>query len=341
MYEQRAGDRCDGCATFWNPDSFEAVGVDRIQLAEHGLKDNVALLVMLRARGGSGSGSGGSAGETGAEGGGVAQGDEQARQEGACGSGRGGEAGISVQAAAQGGKRRSGGEQQDEAVGRRRSRGLSLKDRFTQGGGSRPEDEEPPAMPPLSSAAAAAAEAAAGGQEMTDKVPLLLVANTHVHFNPRRGDVKLGQLRVILDRCGLASAVCKGVWEMCEKTGDRLGMCSPSPPIVTAFLSQVGVLDVVPKAPPPMNVCCSWQLCRPLCSPAMAPSSPLTYMPCAILLLQDMARCNIWRCLWARPCFPLASLRLPLHPLTPPHRPASPPLPAECGRVQPPALPLG
>lgn len=219
MYEQRAGDRCDGCATFWNPDSFEAVGVDRIQLAEHGLKDNVALLVMLRARGGSGSGSGGSAGETGAEGGGVAQGDEQARQEGACGSGRGGEAGISVQAAAQGGKRRSGGEQQDEAVGRRRSRGPSLKDRFTQGGGSRPEDEEPPAMPPLSSSAAAAAEAAAGGQEMTDKVPLLLVANTHVHFNPRRGDVKLGQLRVILDRCGLASAVCKGVWEMCEKVG--------------------------------------------------------------------------------------------------------------------------
>ena len=206
VYEQRAGDRCDGCATFWNPDRFEAVGVDRIQLAQHGLKDNVALLVMLRTRGGSGSGSGGAVGGSGAEGADVAQGDEQARQEGACGSGQSGEGGGSVQVAAQGGKRRSGGEQQDEAVGRRRGRGPSLKDRFTQGGGSCPEDEVL-ALLPLSSAATAAAEAAAGGQDMAGRPPLLLVANTHVHFNPRRGDVKLGQLRVILDRCGLVSAV--------------------------------------------------------------------------------------------------------------------------------------
>jgi hypothetical protein len=48
-----------------------------------------------------------------------------------------------------------------------------------------------------SGAAAAAVGVAPGASDLGAQV---LVANTHVLFNPKRGDVKLGQLRVILDR---------------------------------------------------------------------------------------------------------------------------------------------
>jgi hypothetical protein len=40
----------------------------------------------------------------------------------------------------------------------------------------------------------------ANAAEKSSSSPLLLVANTHLLFNPNRGDIKLGQLKVIVDR---------------------------------------------------------------------------------------------------------------------------------------------
>jgi len=93
-YVQRTGGRADGCATFWLKAKFRAVLVDPLHMSHLGLKDNVALLVLLQP---------------------LQPPQQQHQQQGAGGVG-------------------------------------------------------------------------------------LLVANTHILFNTKRGDIKLGQLRSILDR---------------------------------------------------------------------------------------------------------------------------------------------
>lgn len=49
-YVARTGGRTDGCLTFWRRGRFAALRVDPLQLRRAGLKDNVALLVLLADR---------------------------------------------------------------------------------------------------------------------------------------------------------------------------------------------------------------------------------------------------------------------------------------------------
>ena len=44
-YASRTGERTDGCLTFWRTRRFVAKAVDTVFMVDHGLKDNVALLV--------------------------------------------------------------------------------------------------------------------------------------------------------------------------------------------------------------------------------------------------------------------------------------------------------
>lgn len=44
-YASRTGERTDGCLTFWRTQRFVAKAVDTVFMVDHGLKDNVALLV--------------------------------------------------------------------------------------------------------------------------------------------------------------------------------------------------------------------------------------------------------------------------------------------------------
>jgi len=46
-YAERTGDRCDGCLTFWHRSKFLALRTEGLQMRRFGLKDNVALLVLL------------------------------------------------------------------------------------------------------------------------------------------------------------------------------------------------------------------------------------------------------------------------------------------------------
>eukprot|EP00897_Mesotaenium_endlicherianum_P009636 jgi/Mesen1/8700/ME000052S08127 len=99
-YKRRTGDACDGCAIFWQADSFCLVQEESIEYRQLGLRDNVALLLVLQRH-----------------------------------------------------------------------------------------------------AADSSAGAGPGGKEARDEENrLLVVACVHVLFNPKRGDVKLGQVRVLLER---------------------------------------------------------------------------------------------------------------------------------------------
>ncbi len=49
-YASRTGERTDGCLTFWRTQRFVAKASDTVFMIDHGLKDNVALLVSLCIR---------------------------------------------------------------------------------------------------------------------------------------------------------------------------------------------------------------------------------------------------------------------------------------------------
>ncbi|KAM9340846.1 protein angel homolog 1 [Symphorus nematophorus] len=55
-----------------------------------------------------------------------------------------------------------------------------------------------------------------GGSEVKAKAPPLCVANTHLLFNPRRGDVKLAQLAIILAEMDSVVKSCKAKGEHCN-----------------------------------------------------------------------------------------------------------------------------
>lgn len=50
-YASRTGDRSDGCLTFWRKERFTAREVHTVHMNEHGLRDNVALLVSISSLG--------------------------------------------------------------------------------------------------------------------------------------------------------------------------------------------------------------------------------------------------------------------------------------------------
>jgi hypothetical protein len=47
-YASRTGDRTDGCLTFWRKQRFAAKLTETVFMKDHGLRDNVALLVSGR-----------------------------------------------------------------------------------------------------------------------------------------------------------------------------------------------------------------------------------------------------------------------------------------------------
>ncbi|KXZ51195.1 hypothetical protein GPECTOR_13g682 [Gonium pectorale] len=195
VHAQRTGGRGDGCATLWRRDRLcvakgaagsrgpgggggrggEAAalqhesrssrsrhGVHTIRMADHDLRDNVALLVHLQPRAGAGAGAGrrrvkrSRSSSSGDDGGG----DGPARRGG--GGNAPGPAGASAAAAAA-------------------TAAMSDLWPASRGGGG--------------------TAAAAGPSVCRLPGPLrrgFWVANTHVLFNTKRGDIKLGQLRVIL-----------------------------------------------------------------------------------------------------------------------------------------------
>ncbi|KAK9842562.1 hypothetical protein WJX81_006229 [Elliptochloris bilobata] len=144
-YVRRTGDRPDGCLTFWRRGCFREVSAEALRLRDLGLRDNVALLVLLEPiPDGGGPSSDGPSQMGGPSGWSESDvGDGDARQP------RSSKAGAASDAAARNGR--------------------------------------------------AAAEARDGGGAGA-QAPLLLVGNTHLLFNPRRGDIKVAQARVILNR---------------------------------------------------------------------------------------------------------------------------------------------
>lgn len=74
------------------------------------------------------------------------------------------------------------------------SRGRSIRPSPTRGG----REESPEARKPRGRKAVAAAVAAAAADSPSKYGQFLAVANTHVLFNPKRGDIKLAQLRLLL-----------------------------------------------------------------------------------------------------------------------------------------------
>ena len=192
-YVRRTGDRPDGCLTFWRRGAFREVTAEAVRLRDLGLRDNVALLVLLEpvpqaAAGGAASGaptetpenrnslngkaagfaSGALPGESGRVGS-AAQGCAVSAGESACGSA-------------------ANGDMQDAAMG---------QPAYGQGSGK------------AGGASAANGKLAEGVESGSEHpAPLLLVGNTHLLFNPRRGDIKV-----------LAIAACRSLvpcWRRCE-----------------------------------------------------------------------------------------------------------------------------
>lgn len=54
------------------------------------------------------------------------------------------------------------------------------------------------------------------GSEVKEKGPFLCVANTHLLFNPRRGDVKLAQLAIMMAEIHSVVKSCKAKGEHCN-----------------------------------------------------------------------------------------------------------------------------
>ncbi|KAG2498459.1 hypothetical protein HYH03_003713 [Edaphochlamys debaryana] len=300
VHVQRTGGRGDGCATLWLRDRLcvagprsaprrpsgsaagsrpgsqsDGVGVIPILMADHGLRDNVALVVHLRPRSpGEGRRGGGRAGSEGEGRGGGGGGSRQAGPRRAAPSGsdmeleeeeerldRGGGQGRSDRTSSDGGASGSGGSDGGggDAGGLRRRlkaqpSGTPRHKRFRSsdeeaeradggGGGGRggggggeagrataaatagiaalrpyTPNARQTAAPSSSRDAAAAgpgpgpapqrlAGSGAAGQALPPGVQQgFLVANTHILFNTKRGDIKLGQMRVVLNALAAAAA---------------------------------------------------------------------------------------------------------------------------------------
>ena len=152
---RRTGDRPDGCLTFWDAARFTAVSAEALRMRDLGLRDNVALLVLLQPIAGGG-GAGGGAGPR-------AGGPEAA----ACG-----DAAASCGAA---GEAACGG-------------GRAPADAQVANGA--PAGGFAPHAPHMQKVGAGVGVPVAGGTGAAG-APLLLVGNTHLLFNPRRGDIKV------------------------------------------------------------------------------------------------------------------------------------------------------
>ncbi|KAG1676634.1 hypothetical protein FOA52_008763 [Chlamydomonas sp. UWO 241] len=199
---QRSGGRQDGCATFWDPKLFARLGVDNVMMHEHGLKDNVALLVALRPLGPVCEP--GAASEEQQQQQGQQQGQQHGQQQ-QQGQQQGqhqeqqqvhaqGRVGVVAQQVAVQQSQQQQHVQQQQGQGQQPQRQRSGRKRGGGAGGS---------GTPGGMGDAPSELGGSGAQPSSAPLPsntCLVVGNTHVLFNTKRGDVKLGQLRTMLSR---------------------------------------------------------------------------------------------------------------------------------------------
>lgn len=174
-YVRRTGDRPDGCLTFWRRGALREVTAEAVRLRDLGLRDNVALLVLLEpvpqgAAGGlltetptcpnasNGKAANFASGALPAD---SSRGDSAAQ-------------GCAVSAGESACDSAANGEMQDAAMG---------QPAYGQGSG------KAGGAAGASVADGRLAEGVEGGS--APPAPLLLVGNTHLLFNPRRGDIKV------------------------------------------------------------------------------------------------------------------------------------------------------
>lgn len=186
-YVQRTGDRPDGCLTFWDAARFREVSGEALRLRDCGLRDNVALLVLLqpipaaevpnadhRAAAPVRSSYSGGGGDRA-----CSEGDD------VCGSGAG-QAGHRLGDGAEVAGARQGGEaaQADTRMGDAAEASAAWQEPSGKG----PAEQEACGKGSGSGNRPAANGGGAGGGD--GAAPLLLIGNTHLLFNPRRGDIK-------------------------------------------------------------------------------------------------------------------------------------------------------
>ena len=174
-YVRRTGDRPDGCLTFWRRGAFREVTAEAVRLRDLGLRDNVALLVLLEPTPQGARSGGASGGPTearkhpDASNGEAAKGAAEAFPAGSCRSDTGA-AGAGEGACGSA----ANGDMQDAALAQ------PLYGQCSDKAGGAAGDL---------AAAGQLAEGHGGGG--APQAPLLLVGNTHLLFNPRRGDIKV------------------------------------------------------------------------------------------------------------------------------------------------------
>jgi hypothetical protein len=196
-YAQRTGGRLDGLATFWLRGRLAAEAARCIEFAPLGLKDNVTQLVTLRWRDDEGDDDDA----------------DDARPAAPAMAGSSIGAASSSDSGSGSGSGRKRGRAEDTASSLPPARQTTPRHlRFP----SNDEEEEQPV-------------AAAGGRRRLVAVAVppaapppaavrLVIANIHVLFNPKRGDIKLAQVRTMLEaahalaapRAGAAPVVCCG-----------------------------------------------------------------------------------------------------------------------------------
>lgn len=183
-YVQRTGGRLDGCATFWLREKFQEVHLNRLEFKDHGLKDNVALITSLQPITSSVTSSTFSA-----------LGNFSG---GSCASGN------------------------SRTVDGKASHCIGIQTSQTSGGSmaNDPPSSQDAASGPASPSTAVTS-AFTNSAEALGGTPLLVVANTHILFNPSRGDVKVAQLRTLLETVDTMAAAGDGVGgSVCVIAGD-------------------------------------------------------------------------------------------------------------------------
>ncbi|GAX73472.1 hypothetical protein CEUSTIGMA_g924.t1 [Chlamydomonas eustigma] len=200
----RTGDRSDGCATFWLQQRFRAVDVLPVQMNEYGLKDNVALLVMLApvsALQGPSVPIVMNPTDNDVNGIATSTGQQVHEEEWAQHNYSDSRADNLISNGRRQHLRFDDDDQPSAALAVCQRDGVSATTEDMKQG---PDTYQGyPESDLVDIGVDAGTEATSGPAHAVEKVlssPYLLVANTHLLFNPNRGDIKLGQLRVILDR---------------------------------------------------------------------------------------------------------------------------------------------
>eukprot|EP00887_Chlorella_sp_A99_P001011 scaffold5.g1011.t1 len=207
VYVKRTGDRRDGLATFWRVGVLRPLKQQAIKFSRLGMKDNVAqLLVLRRMEGGQQeSGGGTSSSSSGSEG--SLSGQKRSRgsspqhlrfaDEGEESSVSMGEVEVAVVRTAPG-----GGVAQGQAKAETEAEDaipMQAEGPAAVGAAARRRGGQRARCGAAEERSDAEAGGGAGWRQARAQQQLVVVANIHVLFNPKRGDIKLGQVRTLLE----------------------------------------------------------------------------------------------------------------------------------------------